>query len=172
MPDPQKHADKRNWIESIGRFIPGFRGYLEKGYRRESDHLAREWMAECLQRSKTSLDSYMRQMVNAAQLDALPEVQRVHTRLDTLISKIRSQVRGYSGFFDFVRIDVQKLDQVYALDMEMTESVDSLGKAIEALGEKGLDDSPAAVTADLIRRIDDAETQLERRSDLLKGVGE
>jgi hypothetical protein len=92
--------------------------------------------------------------------------------LDTLISKIRSQVRGYSGFFDFVRIDVQKLDQVYALDMEMTESVDSLGKAIEALGEKGLDDSPAAVTADLIRRIDDAETQLERRSDLLKGVGE
>jgi hypothetical protein len=172
MPDPKKHADKRNWIESIGRFIPGFRGYLEKGYRRESDHLAREWMAECLQRSKSSLDGYMRQMVNAVQLDALPELERVRTRLDTLISKIRSQVRGYSGFFDFVRIDIKKLDEVYALDMQMTEAVDSLAKAIEALGVKGLDDTPAAVVADLIRRIDDAETQLERRTDLLQGVGE
>lgn len=171
VPDPQKHAEDRNWIETIGRYIPGFRGYLDQEYRRESDHLAREWMADRLQRSKSGLDEYMRQLVNAANLDALPEVERVRTRLDTLISKIRSQFRGYSGFFDFVKIDKQTLDETYALDMALTEDVESLATSIEALSTKG-DDSPSSVSSDLLRRIDDAENQLERRTDLLKGLGE
>jgi hypothetical protein len=81
VPDPKKHGEKRNWIETIGQFVPGFRGYLKKEYRRESDHLAREWMAERLQRSKSALDDYMRHLVNDAQLDALPEVERIRTRL-------------------------------------------------------------------------------------------
>ncbi|MFT5471619.1 MAG: hypothetical protein ACI8UO_006754 [Verrucomicrobiales bacterium] len=173
MPDPQKHSDDRNWIESIGRKIPGFRGYLERGYRREADHLLRESIAERLQRSKSGIDDYLRQLVNAAQLDGLTEIERIRTRLDTLIGKIRAQVRGASGFFDFVRVDEEKLDQAYALDMQLHEQTESLAEAIEALSTpKGGDDSPAAIAADLIRKIDDAETQLECREDLLQGVGE
>lgn len=171
MPDPQKHADDRNWLESLGLKIPGFRGYLEKEYRRESDHLARQWMADRLQKSKSGLDDYMRALVNAAQLDGLTEIERVRTRLDTLISKIRAQFRGYSGFFDFVKVNEQTLDEAYALDMQLAELVESLANAIEALSTKG-DDSPAAVANDLIGRIDEAETQLERRADLLEGLGE
>jgi hypothetical protein len=172
VPDPQKHAEDRNWIETIGGYIPGFRGYLDKEHRRESDHLAREWMGERLQRSKTGLDGYMRQLVNAARLDDLPQVERIRTRLDTLISKIRAQFRGYSGFFDFVRINEKTLDEAYALDMALTEDIESLATTIEALSSKGSDDSASAVSADLIRRIDEAESQLERRTDLLKGLGD
>src|SRR5262245_518811 len=56
VPDPSRHAESRNWIESLARHIPGFKGYLEKEYRRDSDHLARTWIADQLQKSKTALD--------------------------------------------------------------------------------------------------------------------
>ena len=42
-------------MESILRKIPGFRGYLEKEYRRESDHLARTWLADRVGQCKTGL---------------------------------------------------------------------------------------------------------------------
>ncbi len=52
MPEPRQHAQSRGWIESIGRRIPGFKGYLEKEYRRDSDALQRTWLADRLQRAK------------------------------------------------------------------------------------------------------------------------
>ena len=100
-PDPSRHASNRNWFESILRYVPGFRGYLEKEYRRESDYLARTWMADRLQRSKVGLDDFMRALVDAANLDVLPPCERLRSKLDGLISRIRSAVRGYSGIFDF-----------------------------------------------------------------------
>ena len=45
MIDPEHHAEGRNFVESILRHVPGFRGYLEKEYRRESDYLLRTAMA-------------------------------------------------------------------------------------------------------------------------------
>ena len=56
MIDPERHAENRGWIESKLRKIPGFRGYLEKEYRRESDYVVRAWMAELLQKSKVTLE--------------------------------------------------------------------------------------------------------------------
>ena len=52
MPEPRQHTENRGWIESIGRRIPGFKGYLEKEYRRDADALQRTWLAERLQRFK------------------------------------------------------------------------------------------------------------------------
>ena len=51
MPEPRQHAQSRGWIESILRRIPGFKGYLEKEYRRDSDALQRTWLADRLQRA-------------------------------------------------------------------------------------------------------------------------
>ena len=66
MIDPKRHADNRGSIESMLRQIPGFRGYLEKDYRQESDHLVRRWMADRLQQSKRALDASMTALVEAS----------------------------------------------------------------------------------------------------------
>ena len=70
MPEPRQHTQSRGWIESILRRIPGFKGYLEKEYRRDSDSLQRTWLADRLQRSKRALDTYSRTLVDAGKLDA------------------------------------------------------------------------------------------------------
>ncbi|MCA9155583.1 MAG: hypothetical protein KDA38_12380, partial [Planctomycetales bacterium] len=57
--DPAAHRDRRNLVESVLNWIPGFHGYLQKEYRRESDYLARTWLADRLQRAKRPLDEYL-----------------------------------------------------------------------------------------------------------------
>ncbi len=169
MIDPKKHSEHRGIIESILRFIPGFRGYLERDYRQESDYLARKAMADRLQGSKQALDDFMLQLVNAGQLDRLTDCERAKTRLDGLILKMRSAVRGYSGFFDYVRIDTDMLDQVYEHDMALIQDVEALARGIEQLSAKP--DPAETSIADILQRIDAVDRKFERRGELLNGLG-
>jgi len=170
MPDPKQHADRRNVFESLLRYIPGFRGYLEKEYRRESDELARTWMADRLQEAKRSLDNFSRAQVDAGQLNDLPALERVRSRLDKLVSTLRGDVRGYSGFFDFVRVDENVLDRVYQSDMALLNEVKTFAESVEQLQDKP--DTPQSVAKDLQRRVDELLEKYQQRRDLLTGIAE
>jgi len=154
MPQPKDHAVERNLIETVLRHIPGFRGYLEREYRRESDELQRDWLADRIQRSKRAVDDLARQLVDAANVDALPQIDRMRVRLDRLLGRIRGAMQGYSGFFDLVRIDEPVLEQVYEHDAALNEQVDAFVQYAEQL--------PG--------RIDEIERRWDAREDILKGV--
>ena len=169
MPEPKDHASKRGAIESVLRWIPGFSGYLEKEYRRESDELQRDWLADRLRRSKRGLDTYARSLAEAGQIDGLPELERMRARLDRLISRIRGAMQGYSGFFDLVQIDEGTLDQVYEHDVSLMEQVAQLADAVDGLAKRK-DESQTELQPlfDQIEALDDAWDQ---REDILKGLG-
>ncbi len=169
MPEPKDHAVERNLIESILRHIPGFRGYLEGEYRRESDELLRDWLADRLQRSKRAIDELARQLVDAGRVDELPRIDRLRGRLDRLLGRVRGAMQGYSGFFDLVRIDETLLEQVYRHDAALDEQVEGFVQSAERLPERG-DKAPEAL-AELLDRLDQLESQWDRREDILKGVG-
>jgi predicted nucleic acid-binding Zn-ribbon protein len=168
MPEPKEHAKRRNWIETVLRYIPGFRGYLEKEYRRESDELQREWLADRLQRSKRAIDQLTRPLADAGQIDLLPQVDRMRGRLDKLIARIRGAMQGYSGFFDLVRIREPELDRVYEHDVKLMEQVDALGRAVERLPEE--QEGLAARVTDVLDEIDELEAKWDVREDILKGL--
>ena len=168
MPKPKEHAEHRNWLETILRYIPGFRGYLEKEYRRDSDELQREWLADRLQRSKRAIDDFTRPLADAGQIDALPQVDRLRGRLDKLIARIRGAMQGYSGFFDLVRVREDLLDRVYEHDLGLMRRVDALSQAIEGLPD-ALDRTAQTVSA-LLEQIDALEQQWDVREDMLKGL--
>ena len=163
MPDPRQHAQNRGTLETILRRIPGFRGYLEKEYRRDSDALQREWLADCLVRAKRSLDDHTRALADAGNIDSLPQWDRVRLRIDKLSARIRGAMRGYSGWFDLVQINEAVLDQVYDYDAKLLDQVEQFGKELEQLKS---DTKPA----DLIARIEHLEQAWDGREDILKGV--
>lgn len=165
MPDPIHHASNRGAIESILRKIPGFRGYLEKEYRRESDALQREWLAERLQRSKRSIDALARSLVDAGQIDAVPQCDKLRARLDKVIGRIRGAMQGYSGFFDLVQVQEDLLDRVYRFDTGLIEQVDAVAAAVEKLDANG-----QQALATVIRQVDDLDKKWDERVDLLKGL--
>ena len=168
MIDPKRHAENRGGIESFLRSIPGFRGYLEKDYRQESDHLLRQWMADRLQQSKRSLDAGMTALVEAGRIDQLTTWERVKNRLDALILRFRSAVRGYSGFFDFVRVNVDLLDQVYEHDRMLVQSVDKLAAAIEqTAGGSNLSET---TTRQWLEQIEDLDRAFGKRGEMLNGL--
>ena len=168
MPEPSEHAKHRNLIESVLRYIPGFRGYLEKEYRRESDELQRRWLADRLQRSKRAIDQLTRPLADAGQIDALPQIDRLRGRLDKLIFRIQGAMQGYSGFFDLVRVREDLLDRVYEHDVALMHDVDALARAVEEL--PGRPEQIAAGVPDLFGRIDKLESQWDLREDMLKGL--
>ncbi|MBN2216720.1 MAG: hypothetical protein JW719_05050 [Pirellulales bacterium] len=168
MPEPREHAENRNVIERVLRHIPGFRGYLEKEYRRESDELQRQWLADRLQRSKRAIDDAVRPLVDAGQIELLPQVDRLRSRLDKFIWQLRSAMEGYSGFFDLVRVDEAVLDRVYELDVAVMDDVQSLAEAIEALPARGKE--LAAALPELLNQIDNVESQWSSRAEILKGL--
>ncbi len=168
MPEPRDHTERRGFIETVLRYIPGFRGYLEKEYRRESDDLQRDWLADRLQRSKRAIDQLTRPLADAGQIDLLPQVDRVRGRLDKLIGRIRGAVQGYSGFFDLVRVDEELLDRVYEHDAALMQEVDALAGAVEDLPQK--QEKLAAVLGDLLRQTDELERLWDVREDMLKGL--
>jgi len=168
MPEPRHHAENRNFIERILRHIPGFRGYLEKEYRRASDELQRQWLADRLQRAKRAIDDAARPLVDAGQIDLLPQVDRLRSRLDKFIWQLRSAMQGYSGFFDLVRVDEAVLDRVYELDVAVMDDVQTLAEAIEALPARGKE--IGAALPELLNQIDNVESQWSARIDILKGL--
>lgn len=168
MPEPADHAENRGKIETILREIPGFRGYLEKEYRRESDQLQRQWLADRLQRSNRSLDRGARSLTDAGQIDLLPALDRVRGRIDKLIGRIRGAMQGYSGFFDLVQVDEALLDRVYDFDLGLLEQIDAVAVAAEQLPEQP--QRAGELLAPLADRIDEAQRQWDLREDILKGL--
>lgn len=168
MPEPRDHTKDRGWIESILRKIPGFKGYLEKEYRRDSDALQRDWLAGRLERGKRALDTYGRTLVDAGKLDALIHIDRVKKRIDQSIGRIRGAMQGYSGFFDLVQVDEARLDKLYEQDIAMMDSVDTLSAALEKL-EHATAETPFPAAA-LNEQLGAVELAIDRRGEVLKGL--
>lgn len=166
--DPKQHASGRGWIETIARYIPGFSGYLEKGYRRESDRLLRSGLADRLQRGKQGINDYMLMLTNAGQLDQLPACEQTRAKLDRVISRLRGSVSGYSGFFDFVQKKEDDLDAVYAHDHGLIEQVDALAQQMQNLSSAT--EQPARLMSQLDNGLRDLEQQIDKREDLLRGL--
>jgi len=88
-------------------------------------------------------------------------------RLDKVASRIRYAERGYSGFFDAVKVDETVLAKVYQFDMGLIEDVDGVRAAAAAAAQAG--DARAAVQ-DLIGRIDALDARLSDRENVLRGI--
>jgi hypothetical protein len=168
MPEPKSHGDQRPGIEQLGRRIPGFRGYLEKSYRRESDALVRSMLADRLEESKRALDKLGRNLVDAKRLGDLTHLDRLRASLDKAIGRIRGAMQGYRGVFDLVQIDEEVLDRVYAHDLALLGDVESITLSIESLDAKqeSLLDAIDS-TLQLVERLDQ---QWNKRTEILQGT--
>ncbi|MEN6449643.1 MAG: hypothetical protein ABFC96_04045 [Thermoguttaceae bacterium] len=167
MPQPNDYVAKRSDLEELMRQLPGFRGYLDRDCRRESDELLRNWMADRLERSKRAIDELARRLADAAAIDLLPMIDRLRVRLDRLLARIRGAMQGYSGLFDLVAIDAPLLDRVYEHDAQLGQQVDAFTALAEQLRQPN---SAPATIAELLRQSDEIERQWDGREEILKGV--
>jgi len=168
MRDLTEHFERRGALETILRYIPGFRGYLEKEYRRDADALQRRWLADQLQQAKRPLDDLGRKWLDQGQLGPMSQIDLLRSRFDQLIGRIRGAMRGYSGFFDLVRVDENVLDRVYQHDASLVEQVAGLCEAMEKLPAEP--QTAADKLAGILDQLAGLDRLLTQREEILRGI--
>lgn len=115
--------EQRNALERLVMRIPGFRGYLDRESRREADKLLREHGAERLERVVRELH----EVVARSALDELEDLHDLSNEVDKLRAELRFADRGYSGFFDEIKLGSAKaLDAVYERDERIVDQIEQV----------------------------------------------
>jgi hypothetical protein len=161
-----KARASQNELEKLANQIPGFKGYRERELRRDADRLQREHLANRLDETKKSLNEIAAAITRSGSLDLINDVETARKRLDKVANRIRYADRGYSGFFDTIKVDEAVLARIYQFDLELLGGVDDVHTAAPA--------AAAAPTKEalqsLIQRIDALDTRLADREAILSGV--
>src|SRR6266436_8844037 len=119
----------QNALERLMNSIPGFKGYREKVLRRDADRLQREHLALRLEQGKKALNRIAADISRGGDLDVINDVETARKRLDKVANRLRYAERGYSGFFDAVKVDETVLAKVYELDLSLLEGIEAVRAA-------------------------------------------
>jgi hypothetical protein len=157
---------QRNFVERIGAKIPGFRGYLEAELRRDVDKMQRDWLAAQVDRGRGALQGTIRDWSRTGNLANLDLASSIEKGLDRLANRIRHADYGSSGFFDPVKIREAELDRLYAFDLALIATVESLADRIEML--PGTAAEPDLRT--LLDAVHAADRQFDERATVFEDV--
>jgi len=155
-------------LEQIANAIPGFHGYREKELRRDADRLTREHMASRLEECKKPLNELAAQVSRSGALDFINDIETARKRLEKIVARIRYAERGYSGFFDTIKVDEAALGRVYDFDLALLAGVEQIQGIARAAAA-----APAEAKAalqELLAKIDGLEASLNDRESVLRGL--
>ena len=156
-------------LERLASAIPGFRGYRERELRRDADRLQREFLAGRLESNKKALDDVADRVSRSGSLDAINDIETARKRLDRVAARLRYAQRGYSGFFDAVKVDESALARVYDLDLSLVEAVEAVRAAAEA-ARAGAPAEVRAALAAVTGAVDRLDERLRERDAILGGL--
>ena len=126
--------------------IPGFKGYMERQARRDSDKLLRDTIADRFEEQWGRVSKLQRDLINQGEIGLIDDLEAAAIKLRTFADRIRRATRGYSGLFDAVKINEEELGQLYEYDATMLGLADEVGRAVDnveaSVGSEGL---PAAL---------------------------
>ena len=116
----------RNWIQKVGEWVPGFRGYYAKEHRRDADALVREAAASRLKAASDAIGEACLPLIKAKNLEEVERLQRLAQRLAALADRARTAARGYAGFFDAVKVREDELDRIYEQDLRLLGAAEAV----------------------------------------------
>lgn len=119
----------RNWMDKV----PGLRGYMDKGDRREADRMMRDYIAEQLQQRLTRFTGMEKQILKAGGMSFMSDTRDAKAKVQTYIDKVKAAAPGYSGFFAAVKVDEAAMDRLYAFDEAQVRYVERLDGLLDEL---------------------------------------
>jgi len=134
-PLQEKLIGERHWIEKIGGWIPGYAGYQNREQRRDTDHLIRDYTAQHLRKGRFALEDRKSAWSRAGELEVIGYADQISRKLEIAHDKILCVERGYSGFFDLVKVGETELLALYDYDQQLLAHAKSLTDALESLPE-------------------------------------
>jgi hypothetical protein len=122
----EKAKEEMRLSERILAELPGWRGYKEKELRRESDKLVRDHLYQRLTIARKDLKEIFQKLADNRLQEVLEDMDRFIMRFDRIYEKINHASYGYAGFFNVVKVDEPKLDQMIEFDTGLIDNVDKI----------------------------------------------
>ncbi len=167
--DVKKRAEKqKNWIERGLHKIPGFKGYYERELRRDSDKLQRDFIVLKLNEGLDVFREIIKSVTRKSDLKQLTEYGELQKYFEKVINNIKYSDRGYSGFFDLIKVKEDELDVIYEKDLEIVDSVLKFKEDLMTYRDITSDPDKLRKIRKLIEGIEKA---YKNRNEILKGFG-
>lgn len=162
---------QRGSVDNLMARVPGFRGYMELNARRQADRMMREHVTEQLRQQLNRLANIEKMLVDAGGLSYMSETRSAKTKFQTFIDRIATDVPGYSGFYEAVKVGPEDLAVIYAFDQALLDYVTKFSDALDALQNaattnEGVHEAIATLDALTI----EANEAYSLREDVLHGI--
>jgi hypothetical protein len=129
-------------FKKILSYIPGFKGYMERQARRDSDAILRQTIADRFEQQWGRISALQREFISQGEISYIDDLEAAAIKLRTFADRVRRATRGYSGLFDAVKINQEELARLYEYDAHMLELAEEVGRAIDnveaSIGTDGL----------------------------------
>ena len=155
-------------LEKLVRIIPGVAGYQDRENARETDKLVRMRLRDEIRRLIRDLELDKRRLADASKLAMLPLLDRLAGKLETRGRTAEFATRGYSGVFDLHKVDLKRLEELYAFDLRLFDTLATVQARARVVHESLAD--PAALERaahDLEVALDELERTFDARRHVL-----
>jgi len=129
-------------FEKIASKIPGFKGYIERQHRRDSDKLLRDTIFNRFRELEAHVSALQVDFITQGEIAFIDDLERSAIKLRTFADRVRTAPRGYSSLFDAVKIGEKELAKLYEFDAALLEKADEVSRAIDhikaSIGTDGL----------------------------------
>ncbi len=165
-----KVTGQQDWFTKIIGKIPGFKGYIQKNTRRDSDKLLREMIAREFEMQYQRISGVQRALISAGELGAVGELENAAIKLRQFIDRVRTASYGYAGVFDAIKIKEAELDNVYRFDAILLDKGNEVARAIDNVEASIGTDGQRAAINNLISHAQEAINAFNQRSEVMKGI--
>jgi hypothetical protein len=136
----------KDFFKKILSYIPGFKGYVERQVRRDSDKLLRDTIFNRFRELEGRVSALQRDFINQGELAYVDDLEAAAIKLRTFADRVRTAPRGYSSLFEAVKINEDELAKLYEFDANLLASSEEVGRAIDNVqASVGTDGLPAAI---------------------------
>jgi hypothetical protein len=154
-------------FKKILNYVPGFKGYIQRQSRRDSDKLLRDTIANRTEEQWQRVSALQRDFINQGEIAYLDELEAGAIKLRTFADRIRRAPRGYSGLFDAVKINENELTKIYQYDAAMLDLTQKVSSAIDNIEASVGTDGLAAAIRNLVSAAQDCIAVYDRRSEVV-----
>lgn len=142
----QKVTNSMDIFKKIASKIPGFKGYVERQNRRDSDKLIRDTIYRRFRELEGQISDLQVEFINQGEIKYTDDLEKAALRLRTFADRVRTAPRGYSSLFEAIKINEPELTKLYEYDATLLDKAEEVGRAIDNIqASVGTDGLPAAI---------------------------
>lgn len=142
----QNVTGSMDFFKKIASKIPGFKGYIERQNRRDSDKLIRDTIYRRFRELEGRISDLQVEFINQGEIKYTDDLEKAALRLRTFADRVRTAPRGYSSLFEAVKVNEVELAKLYEYDATLLDKSEEIGRAIDNIqASVGTDGLPAAI---------------------------